>query len=71
MIRNGGIIGRTYRYINRYREIITVLIKYGFADIIARSKLETVIDFGRKLVYKMSVWCWKNWDLPLSNWVRL
>ncbi len=67
MIRNGGMIGRTYRYINRYREIITVLIKYGFADIIARSKLETVIDFGRKLVYK-------NPDktvLKLSRWERI
>lgn len=43
-------LGRTYRHINRYREIITVLVKYGFGDLIARSNLEKHIAFGKKFL---------------------
>ncbi len=67
MIKKTGGIGQTYRYVKRYREIITVLVKYGFADVIARLKLETVIDFGRKLVFRQA----DQSVLKLSRWERI
>lgn len=48
MIRKIGIISRTYRHINRYSEIIAVLFKHGFGDLVASTKLDKYIDFGRK-----------------------
>ncbi len=32
-LRHGGPIGRGYRHIGRYRDILKVIIKYGFSDI--------------------------------------
>ncbi len=67
MIRKIGMIGRTYRHANRYLEIIKVLTKYGFEDVISQSRLESVIDFGRKVVFRKT-------DLTiasLSRWERM
>jgi ubiquinone biosynthesis protein len=44
-----GSVGRTYRHINRYGEIITVLVKYGFGELIMGARIEKYVDFGRKL----------------------
>ena len=33
-IRKIGVMGRTYRYAKRYGEILNVLIKYGFGDLV-------------------------------------
>ena len=52
MIQKIGLIGRAYRHANRYLEIVEVLIKHCFADLISQSKLETAIDFGKKLIFK-------------------
>jgi len=38
-IRTIGVISRTYRHINRYREIIAILVKYGFGEILAKLEL--------------------------------
>lgn len=43
---------KTYRHIKRYRQIFTVLLKYGFDDIVDRLKLDKLIRFGRKLSRK-------------------
>ncbi len=67
MIRKIGMIGRTYRHVNRYMEIIGVLTKYGFVDIISKSKLESVIDFGRKIVFRKT----DSTILALSRWERM
>jgi ubiquinone biosynthesis protein len=67
MIRKIGMIGKTYRHANRYMEIIKVLIKYGFEDVVSQSRLESVIDFGRKVVFRKT-------DLTiasLSRWERM
>ncbi len=32
--RTAGIIGRTYRHLRRYRQIMVVLLKYGFGDLL-------------------------------------
>jgi len=50
LIRKIGAIGRGYRHIQRYREIITVLVKHGFGDVIVRSNLEKYVDLGRKIL---------------------
>jgi len=40
-------IGRTYRHINRYRQLITILIKYGFDDIVDSLNLSRYIEMGK------------------------
>ena len=67
MIRKIGMIGRAYRHANRYLEIIGVLSKHGFADIISRSRLESVIDFGRKIIFRKA----DSKILTLSRWERM
>jgi len=67
MIRKIGVIGRRYRHANRYLEIIKVLTKYGFEDVVSQSHLESVIDLGRKVVFRKT-------DLTiasLSRWERM
>lgn len=49
-IRKIGVIGRTYRNLNRYRQIISVLFKYGFGDIIDLLKIEQYIEIGLQMV---------------------
>ncbi len=46
------MIGKTYRHTSRYLEIIKVLSKYGFEDVVSQSGLESAIDFGRKIVFR-------------------
>jgi ubiquinone biosynthesis protein len=45
--------GTTIRNINRYREIIAVLIKYGFGEIIGRLNLYTAYRISRKVFRRM------------------
>ncbi len=49
-IRKIGVIGRTYRNLNRYRQIISVLFKYGFGDIIDLLKIEQYIEIGLQMI---------------------
>ncbi len=51
-IRKIGIVGRTYRHLNRYREILSVLFKYGFGDIIETLKIEQYIEVGLQMISK-------------------
>ncbi len=43
-------IGRTYRHIQRYRHIITILFKYGFGDVIDKLKIEQYLEIGWQMV---------------------
>ena len=45
-----GMIGRTYRHIQRYRQILTVLIKYGFGDLVNILKIEHYLEIGFQVV---------------------
>jgi ubiquinone biosynthesis protein len=45
-IRKIGVMGRTYRHLNRYRQILTILFKYGFGDLLERLKLDQYIEAG-------------------------
>lgn len=49
-IRQIGVIGRTYRHINRYRNILKVLFEYGFGDLIDSLKIDQYIEIGLKLI---------------------
>jgi ubiquinone biosynthesis protein len=50
VIRKIGIIGRTYRHIQRYRQILTVLFKYGFGDLVDTLKIEQYLEIGLQMV---------------------
>jgi ubiquinone biosynthesis protein len=49
-IRKIGVIRRGYRHLNRYRQILTVLIKYGFGDLVDTLKIEQYFEMGLQMV---------------------
>jgi ubiquinone biosynthesis protein len=51
-IRKIGVVGRTYRHLARYRQILTVFFKYGFGDLIELLKIEQYIEIGLQLISK-------------------
>ena len=51
-IRKIGVIGRTYRNLNRYRQILGVLIKYGFGDLVETLNIEQYIEIGLQMISK-------------------
>lgn len=51
-IRKISAIGRTYRDLNRFRQILTVLLKYGFGDLLELVKLDQYVEAGLKMISK-------------------
>jgi ubiquinone biosynthesis protein len=51
-IRKLGVIGRTYRNLNRYRQILAVLFKYGFGDFLELLRLDQYVEAGLQLISK-------------------
>ena len=51
-IRKIGLFGRTYRHLNRYRQILTILFRYGFGDLIESLKIDQVLEIGLQFVSK-------------------
>lgn len=49
-IRKIGVVGRTYRNLNRYRQILAVFFKYGFDDIIELLKIDQYIEIGLQMI---------------------
>ncbi len=49
-IRKIGAFGRTYRHLNRYRQILAILFKYGFGDLIERLNIEQYIEIGLRMI---------------------
>ncbi len=49
-IRKIGVIGRTYRHLNRYRQILSVLFRYGFGDLIDTLRIDQYIEVGLQMV---------------------
>ncbi|BBO85526.1 ABC1 kinase family protein [Desulfosarcina ovata] len=49
-IRKIGVIGRTYRNLNRYRQILAVFFKYGFDDIVEMLKIDQYIEIGLQMI---------------------
>ena len=54
-IRKIGVIGRTYRHLNRYRQILAVLLKYGFGDLLDRLRIDQYIEAGLQAISKRRV----------------
>lgn len=44
-----GKITRTYRHIGRYQQILSVLVRYGFAEILQRLEIDRYLDFGARI----------------------
>ncbi len=49
-IRKITAIGRSYRHARRYREILTVLVKYGFGDLIDSLKIAQYLEIGLRMI---------------------
>jgi ubiquinone biosynthesis protein len=49
-IRKIGIASRTYRHVNRYRQILTILIKYGFGSLVDRLRISQYVEVGLQLI---------------------
>jgi len=49
-IRKISGIGRTYRHLNRYRQILTVLLKYGFDDLLEVVKIDQYLEVGLQMI---------------------
>ncbi|MBN1488335.1 MAG: AarF/ABC1/UbiB kinase family protein [Phycisphaerae bacterium] len=49
-IRKIGLVTRTYRHVNRYRQILTVLVKYGFDEIVDSLKIGQYVEIGLQLI---------------------
>ncbi len=46
-IRKISVLGRTYRHLNRYRQILSILFKFGFGDVIGRLNIDRLVGLGR------------------------
>ncbi len=51
-IRKIGSIGRTYRHLNRYSQILAILFKYGFGDMVERLRIDQYIEAGFQMISK-------------------
>lgn len=49
-IRKIGVIGRTYRHLSRYRQILAVFFRYGFGDLVDLLNIEQYIEIGLQLI---------------------
>ncbi|MFO7963255.1 MAG: AarF/ABC1/UbiB kinase family protein [Desulfobacterales bacterium] len=51
-IRKIGVLGRTYRHLNRYRQILTILFRYGFGDFIEMLRIDQYLEVGLQFISK-------------------
>jgi ubiquinone biosynthesis protein len=49
-IRRIGLATRTYRHINRYRQILGVLFRYGFDELVESMRIGQYLEIGWKLI---------------------
>jgi ubiquinone biosynthesis protein len=49
-IRQLGAISRTYRHLNRYQQILQVLFKYGFSDLVDRLHIDQYLETGLQMI---------------------
>jgi ubiquinone biosynthesis protein len=52
-IRKMGFIPRTYRNLDRYRQILTILFKYGFDSMLDRLNLGSYFESGLQMISKV------------------
>ncbi|OGL43780.1 MAG: ABC transporter [Candidatus Schekmanbacteria bacterium RBG_13_48_7] len=51
-IRKIGVLGRTYRHLKRHQQVLGVLFKYGFGDLLDTLKVEQYFGVGRQWISK-------------------
>ena len=51
-IRKIGAIGRTYRNLGRYRQILAVFFKYGFGEFIDALNIEQYLEISLQMLFK-------------------
>ena len=51
-IRKISATSRTYRNLGRYREILTILFKYGFGELIDSLKIEQYLEISLQMLFK-------------------
>ncbi len=51
-IRKIGALGRTYRNLGRYRQILSVLLKYGFDEFVDTLKIDQYLEISLPLLFK-------------------
>ncbi len=51
-----GIFSRTYRHMNRYRQILSILFKYGFSDLVDRINAGRYLKLGLRMISR------KHWE---------
>ncbi len=49
-IRKIGIVTRTYRHVNRYRQILTALVRYGFGELVESLKISQYVEVGLQMI---------------------
>jgi ubiquinone biosynthesis protein len=49
-IRKIGSIRRGYRHLNRYRQIVAILVRYGFGDVLDSLKVEQYLEMGLEML---------------------
>jgi ubiquinone biosynthesis protein len=49
-IRKIGLVSRTYRHVNRYRQTLTILFRYGFGGLIDRLKITQYLEIGLQFI---------------------
>ena len=49
-LKDFDVVGRTYRNINRYRQILAILFKYGFGNIIDTLNIDQYLETGLKMI---------------------
>jgi ubiquinone biosynthesis protein len=49
-IRKIGVLGRTYRNFSRYRQILSILFRYGYDDIVERLKIDQYVEIGLQMI---------------------
>ena len=49
-IRKMGFVPRTYRNLDRYRQILTILFKYGFDSLLNRLNLSSYFESGMQMI---------------------
>ncbi len=62
-----GTIRRRYRHINRYRQIVLVLLKHGLGDLVARVGLYKQLGLGRRFFGRHKA---EPLPAPIGQWQR-
>ncbi len=49
-IKKIGVIGRTYRHITRYRQILAIFFKYGLGGLVDQLNIDEYIEVGKQMI---------------------